>query len=61
MQGEKQPLKINYDHLRDILEVDGSKYSGELMRTFASPAPKGLFRFDNDPETGALIIHRVGD
>jgi hypothetical protein len=50
-------LRVDYDASRDVLEVEGIRFSGEFFRTFALPNPEALYSIQRDGD-GHVVIRR---
>ncbi len=52
-------LSVEYDQRRDVLTVDGVRYSGHLFRTLALCEPGTWLRFE-DRRDGVITVFTTG-
>jgi len=43
----REPLEVTYDAYRDILTINGMKFSGELFRVWGKPPLDHIYKFQN--------------
>jgi hypothetical protein len=54
-----RPLDVKYDADRDVVTVDGMKFTGTYFRLLAEPDPSKLYRFTRIDEITS--IQEVGE
>ena len=55
----KKRLQFNYDESKDLLEVEGLKFSGEFFRVFSLPDENSVYSIRRD-DNNTVTITREG-